>query len=68
MYTLIEIKEQTIGQETVQTVNARDLHTFLEVSVRFSDWIKNRIKEYKFQENINFITLTKNLVSVIKVK
>ncbi len=68
MNTLIEIKEQTIGQETVQTVNARDLHTFLEVSVRFSDWIKNRIKEYKFQENINFITLTKNLVSVIKVK
>ncbi|WP_375679597.1 phage antirepressor KilAC domain-containing protein, partial [Bartonella sp. AP7XZML] len=31
-------------------------------------WIKNRIKECKFQENINFITLTKNLVSVGKVK
>ncbi len=68
MNTLIEIKEQVIDQETVQTVNARDLHTFLEIKSRFNDWIKNRIKECKFQENINFITLTKNLVSVGKVK
>ncbi|WP_375675242.1 antA/AntB antirepressor family protein [Bartonella sp. CL100XZDX] len=68
MNTLIEIREQVIDQETVQTVNARDLHTFLEIKARFNDWIKNRIKECKFQENINFITLTKNLVSGGKVK
>ncbi|WP_156851728.1 antA/AntB antirepressor family protein [Bartonella refiksaydamii] len=68
MNTLIEIKERVIDQETVQTVNARDLHTFLEIKACFNDWIKNRIKECKFQENINFITLTKNLVSGGKVK
>ncbi|QEE09450.1 phage antirepressor Ant [Bartonella kosoyi] len=68
MNTLIEISEQVIDQETVQTVNARELHTFLEIKARFNDWIKNRIKECKFQENINFITLTKNLVSGGKVK
>ncbi|CAK00788.1 phage antirepressor Ant [Bartonella tribocorum] len=68
MNTLIEISEQVIDQETVQTVNARDLHAFLEIKARFNDWIKNRIKEYKFQENINFITLTKNLVNGGKVK
>ncbi|WP_142416275.1 antA/AntB antirepressor family protein [Bartonella massiliensis] len=68
MNTLIKITEQTIDQETIQTVNARDLHTFLEIKARFNDWIKNRIKECKFQENINFITLTKNLVSGGKVK
>ncbi|WP_273724625.1 antA/AntB antirepressor family protein, partial [Bartonella sp. AU18XJBT] len=68
MNTLIEIKERVIDQETVQTVNARDLHTFLEIKARFNDWIKNRIKECKFLENINFITLTKNLVSGGKVK
>ncbi|WP_396584247.1 antA/AntB antirepressor family protein [Bartonella grahamii] len=68
MNTLIEISEQVIDQETVQTVNARDLHAFLEIKARFNDWIKNRIKECKFQENINFITLTKNLVSGGKVK
>ncbi|UNE55262.1 antA/AntB antirepressor family protein [Bartonella machadoae] len=68
MNTLLPISEQTIDQETVQTVNARELHAFLEIKARFNDWIKNRIKECKFQENINFITLTKNLVSGGKVK
>ncbi len=50
MNTLIKITEQIIDQETIQTVNARDLHTFLEIKARFNDWIKNRIKECKFQE------------------
>ncbi|WP_375680786.1 MULTISPECIES: antA/AntB antirepressor family protein [unclassified Bartonella] len=68
MNNLIEISEQVIDQETVQTVNARDLHAFLEIKARFNDWIKNRIKECKFQENINFITLTKNLVNGGKIK
>lgn len=56
MNTLIEIKEQIIDQETVQTVNVRDLHAFLEIKSEFRNWIKNRIKECKFQENINFVT------------
>ncbi|WP_375671438.1 antA/AntB antirepressor family protein [Bartonella sp. SD1336NMGDW] len=68
MNTLIEISEQVIDQETVQTVNARELHAFLEITSKFADWIKNRIKECKFLENINFITLSKNLVSGGKVK
>ncbi|WP_375643931.1 MULTISPECIES: antA/AntB antirepressor family protein [unclassified Bartonella] len=56
MNNLIEIKERIIDQEAVQTVNARDLHAFLEIKSEFRNWIKNRIKECKFQENINFIT------------
>ncbi|WP_375626493.1 antA/AntB antirepressor family protein [Bartonella sp. MU37NMGALS] len=62
MNTLIEIKEQIIGQETVQTVNARELHTFLEVNIRFNDWISRRIEEYSFQKNQDFVSFTKNLV------
>lgn len=46
-----------------QTVNARELHAFLEVKARFNDWIANRIGQYGFVENQDFITLTKNLVS-----
>ncbi|WP_273721093.1 MULTISPECIES: antA/AntB antirepressor family protein [unclassified Bartonella] len=61
MNTLIEIKEQIIDQETVQTVNARDLHAFLEITSKFADWIKNRIKECNFRENIDFIGFSKNL-------
>lgn len=63
MQNLINIETKTINGELIQTVNARDLHTFLEIKSRFNDWIKNRIKEYNFIENLDFITLTKNLVS-----
>ncbi|WP_375678335.1 MULTISPECIES: antA/AntB antirepressor family protein [unclassified Bartonella] len=61
MNTLIEISEQVIDQEIVQTVNARELHAFLEITSKFADWIKNRIKECNFRENIDFIGFSKNL-------
>ena len=44
-----------IGVETVQTVNARDLHTFLEVGKMFANWIKDRIQQYGFIEGRDFI-------------
>ncbi|QEE08632.1 phage antirepressor Ant [Bartonella kosoyi] len=54
MNTLIPISEQTIDQETVQTVNARDLHAFLEVKTSFKDWIIRRIQDCKFKEGYDF--------------
>ncbi|AQX20213.1 antA/AntB antirepressor family protein [Bartonella sp. WD16.2] len=68
MNNLIEIKESTVGQETVQTVSARELHAFLEITSKFADWIKNRIKECNFRENIDFVTLSKNLEKGGKTK
>ncbi|USP01758.1 antA/AntB antirepressor family protein [Bartonella taylorii] len=62
MNTLIEITEQIIDQETVQTVNARELHTFLDVNIRFNDWISRRIEEYSFQENQDFVSFTQKRV------
>lgn len=44
-----------VGDKTIQTVNARDLHRALEVSTRFDDWIRRRIDEYGFQENQDFV-------------
>ncbi|EJF94415.1 phage antirepressor Ant [Bartonella taylorii] len=55
MNTLIEIKEQAIDQEIVQTVNARDLHAFLEAKRDFSNWIKDRITRYNFIEGQDFV-------------
>ncbi|WP_375678013.1 antA/AntB antirepressor family protein [Bartonella sp. AP72JLCBS] len=55
MNTLIEIKEQAIDKEIVQTVNARDLHAFLEAKRDFSNWIKDRITRYNFIEGQDFI-------------
>ena len=51
------------GAGGVQTVNARDLHAFLEVQTRYNDWIKNRIEQYDFTEDQDFTTVTENLVS-----
>ncbi|WP_192871159.1 antA/AntB antirepressor family protein [Bartonella bovis] len=55
MNNLITISEQTVGQETVQTVNACELHAFLEVGKDFSTWIKDRINQYEFVENQDFV-------------
>jgi len=35
-------------------VDDRQLHTFLEVSTRFNDWIATRIQEYGFIEEKDF--------------
>ena len=63
MTELIRIEPSRIGGETIQTCNARDLHAFLKVKARFNDWIRNRVEDFGFQENQDFITLTRLLVS-----
>lgn len=62
MNELIKINQSSINDEAVQTVNARDLHEFLEVTTRFNDWISNRIKDFGFEENSDFSIFTENLV------
>lgn len=52
-----------IGGGSVQTVNARDLHAFLEVKTRFNDWVTSRIRDFGFEEGRDFASFTENLVS-----
>lgn len=52
---LIPVFTATIGESSVQTVNARELHQFLEVGKDFSNWIKDRIQKYEFVENQDFV-------------
>jgi len=54
MNNLIKLNTAVIGSDTVQTVNARELHAFLESKIRFSDWIKKRIADFSFVEGIDF--------------
>ena len=61
MTQLIPLHSQTIDGNAVETVNARELHAFLEVRSKFADWIKNRISEYDFTVNQDFTTVSKNL-------
>lgn len=57
MPDLIPLASHTIGAETLQTVNARELHTFLDVKTRFNDWITKRISTYQFAQDIDYTVL-----------
>ena len=54
MNELIQVAERQIGDGTIQTVNARDLHAFLEAGKDFSTWIKDRIAKYGFVEHHDY--------------
>lgn len=48
------VTEGQIGEGAVQTVNARELHSFLGVATAFKDWIARRVQEYDFSEGKDF--------------
>ena len=58
MTQLIPLHSQTIDGNAVETVNARELHEFLESKRQFADWIKNRIEQYDFVENQDFVCVS----------
>lgn len=63
---LIAIGNSDINGNIVQTVNARDLHVFLEVGKDFSTWMNGRIQQYGFVENQDFTTAPQNGGAVYK--
>lgn len=50
MTELIKLEDR----EGQQVVNARELHSFLEVGKKFADWIHSRINKYGFVEGLDF--------------
>ena len=61
MQELIKIEKRVIGAEETNSVNAREIHTYLGVKTVFADWIKRAIKKYDFLENLDYtIVLLKN--------
>lgn len=57
---LINVFEGVIGTVRQLVVNARDLHTFLQVGKHFASWIQERIGKYEFVENEDFTCLSQN--------
>lgn len=49
-----------IGSDTIQTVNARDLHSFLQNKDHFATWIKDRVEQYGFVENTDFVSYSES--------
>lgn len=55
MSQLIKVEVKTIGNDEVNSVDARELHSFLESRQDFSTWIKSRIEQYDFSQDTDFI-------------
>lgn len=58
MNELIKVGSRTIDGVVVQTVNARDLHRFLEVGKVFAAWIQERIEQYGFIGNQDYLVFS----------
>jgi anti-repressor protein len=56
---LIPINQTKFDNQIKQTINARDLHSFLQVKTKFADWIKERILKYDFRESLDFVASEK---------
>lgn len=55
MNELIKIEKSNVGGDLIETVNARELHQFLKVGKMFANWIKDRIEQYNFIENLDYV-------------
>jgi len=56
---LIPVFTTDIGGVTQSAVNARELHGFLGSKQDFSSWIKRRLTEYGFVEQVDYQAITK---------
>jgi len=54
---LIPITKDQIDGQQANTVNARDLHAFLEIGKKFTDWVKDRIGQFGFAEGQDFVVV-----------
>lgn len=57
MQELIPLQLQTIDGNTIETVSARELHSFVESRQEFANWIRNRIEKYGFVESQDFLII-----------
>lgn len=58
MYELIEVRERTVGDEQVKTVDARRLHERLGSKQEFGAWIKNKVVNNPFfMDNQDYVLL-----------
>lgn len=55
--SLIPVGTSAIGGGIVQTADGRALHKFLKVGKDFSSWIKSRVEQYDFVENVDFVAV-----------
>jgi anti-repressor protein len=58
MQDIIPIFTSNFNNSRINSVNARDLHQFLEVKTKFATWVQRKIQKHRFIENIDFIRVS----------
>jgi anti-repressor protein len=53
----VPVTSNVVGDEVIQTANARNVHSYLGVGKDFSNWIKDRIEAYGFSEGSDYIVV-----------
>lgn len=57
MQEMVKIFQYKIGDEEINSVNARELHKILKSKQQFANWIQNRLKDTMADENIDYIIM-----------
>lgn len=57
----ITLKDISVNGYSVKSVNANELHSFLESRRDFTNWIKQRISKYGFIENQDYIKISRKV-------
>lgn len=57
---IIPLDMGAIGGKPAMVTDARNLHKFLGSKDRFTDWIKRRIEQYGFIENVDYQTFSES--------
>lgn len=60
MKGLIPLAQRFIAGQSTRTVSARNLHEALGVGKRFATWIQDRIRQYGFVDNQEYLLVSQN--------
>ena len=64
MKDFITINRSLVGNKDIATVDARELHVFLEVKTIFAAWITRKIDKYQFKKIKILFQLQQQALSV----
>lgn len=55
---LLAVQQLELNDQLVDTINAEELHQFLEIETRFNDWMDRRINALGLVEREDYVTFT----------
>ena len=57
---LLPVTPRSIGDQSINAIDGRTLHTFLEVGKDFSAWMPEQVESFGFQEHQDFEVYSKS--------